>query len=133
MIATQTNNPPRPWLADCWRIGVILLLAFSTRFWVLRHTEVLSRDSIGFIRFALQLEEPPDGMSRPDVLRANPHPPGYSIAVLAVSWPVRSCMGGTTCDSMVLSAQIASVIASLLIVFPMYFTGKLLFDRQTAF
>ena len=120
------------WSADLWRIGLILLLAFSTRFWVLRHTEVLSRDSIGFIRFALQLEQPPEGKTRLDVIRSNAQPPGYPIALLAVSWPVRSVMGETTCDSMVLSAQLASIFASLLLVFPMYFVGKLLFNRQIA-
>jgi Dolichyl-phosphate-mannose-protein mannosyltransferase len=129
----QQAAAPRAWPGDLAGIGVILLLAFAARFWVLRHTEVLSRDSIGFIRFALQLERPTEGMTRLDVVRGNAQPPGYPLALLVVSQPVRSCLGETTCDSMVLSAQLTSILASLLLVFPMYFVGKMLFDRQTAF
>ncbi len=136
LLATSTaehQTAPRAWPADLWRIGVILLLVCGTRLWVVRHTEVLSRDSIGFIRFALQIEQPADGLSRLDIIRNNSQPPGYPAALLAVSWPVRSYMGETTCDSMVLSAQLTSVLAALLLVFPMYFLGKTLFNRQTAF
>ncbi|MCE9530484.1 MAG: glycosyltransferase family 39 protein [Planctomycetes bacterium] len=135
------SPPARPeWLSDCWRIGFILLLTVATRAWIMQHTEVLSRDSISFIRMALQLEDPPNDplqpdrkLSRHEVIRGTYQPPGYPAAILAVSWPVRSFMGGTTCDSMVMSAQLTSVLASLLLVLPLYFLGKMVFDRQTAF
>lgn len=132
--AEQERAPTnRAWLGDLWRLAAIVMLAFAVRFWVLQHTEVLSRDSIGFIRFALQLEAPPKGSSILQVIRSNTQPPGYPAALLLVSQPVRSYVGATTCDSMVLSAQLTSVLASLLLVFPMYFIGKRLFDRQIAF
>lgn len=129
----STEREPSRWLGDLWRIGIILMIALATRCWVMRHTEVLSRDSIAFIRFALQLETPPEGKTRIDVLKANPHPPGYPVALLAVSYPVRECMSGTNCDSMVRSAQLTSILAAWLLVFPIYFMGKLLFGRETAF
>jgi hypothetical protein len=52
--------------------------------------------------------------------------------MLLVSWPVRA-VAGTDCDSMVLSAQIANAIAGVLLVFPMFALGRLLFNRRTAF
>jgi hypothetical protein len=138
--AANTERPCREWASDLWRIGFIMLLALAPRAWILAHTEALSRDGLGFIRFALQLEDPPSSpehperqMTRAEVLKASLQAPGYSASILAVSWPVRWVMGGTTCQAMTISAQLASLLASLLLVIPMYFFGKLAFDRQTAF
>lgn len=136
----ETDIPRREWLGDLWRIAFVMLLGLAVRSWIVAHTEVISRDGIGFIRFALQIESPPPSpehpdrpMTRAEVLRASYQAPGYSASVLAVSWPVRWIMGGTTCDSMAKSAQVASILASLLLVIPMFYFGKLAFDRQTAF
>jgi hypothetical protein len=131
----------REWVSDAWRIAVILAFTLVTRCWMVKHTEVASRDSIAFIRYALQIEDPPPAGTfwwsleggRIGVLKANFHPPGYPVALLAVSYPVRAVMGGTSCDAMVMSAQITNVLAALLLTFPMYFLGKLVFRRQTAF
>ena len=123
------------WLSDLWRIGFIAFMTLSTRAWCVAHTEVLSRDGVVFVREALQLEDPlPDDEHNTiaKVLRKSDHPPGYPLSILAVSTPVRAMMG-TTPDSMALSAQLASVLASLLLIVPMYFLGNMLFDRQTAF
>jgi len=129
----------RDWLADVWRIGFILALTLATRFWLVQHTEVLSRDSIMFIRFALQLEQPPEDhldpshhITRLDVVRSTYQPPGYPLAILAISQPIRAVMG-TSSDSLALSAQLTSILASLLLIFPMYFLGRMIFDRQAAF
>jgi Dolichyl-phosphate-mannose-protein mannosyltransferase len=129
-----------PWIGDLWRIGFIALMSLATRSWVVAHAEVVSRDGVGFIRYALQLEDPPPSTAHPgqpmtfaEVLRKSDHPPGYAVAILAVSQPVRAIMGGTSSTSMVLSAQIASVLASLLLTLPMYFLGKMLFNRPIAF
>ena len=150
--APEAGSPRLTLLPDLWRLGVVAALALFTHAWVLTHTEVLSRDSVSFIRFALQLEDPPpieiglcrgcllrgafapgSQMSRLEVIEATPHAPGYPVALLAISWPVRAIMGGTTADSMVVAAQLTSVLAAVLLIFPMYFLGKMLFDRQTAF
>ena len=56
-------------------------------------------------------------------------PPGYAVAALVVSWPVRWWTGGLTCEAMVLSTQLASLIAGVLLVVPMYRLGKELYDR----
>lgn len=138
-ISPPILPPRREWLSDAWRIGFILLLTLATRGWLVAHTEVLSRDSIGFIRYALTIEDPPSDPANPNVklsrvavLQQSFHPPGYAVAIIAVSQPVRAIMG-TTSESMALSAQLTSVLTSLLIVFPLYFLGKILFDRPIAF
>jgi hypothetical protein len=134
-----TDRPSRDWRSDLRRIGFIMLLALLTRGWIIAHTEVISRDGIGFIRYALQIETPPltsgddpRPMTRSEVLRASFHPPGYSLSIVAASRLVRPFVADER-DAMRLSAQIASLLASLTLVAPMYFLGKLLFDRQTAF
>jgi len=100
------------------RLVVLVLLAVGVRAWVLTHTEVTARDSIGFIRFALHLESPggwpfpghnvtePRPESVFDVIRTAEQPPVYPLAILAVSKPVRY-FSGTTPEAMVLSAQLA--------------------------
>ena len=54
-------------------------------------------------------------------------------ALLVTSWPVRHWMGGTTPASMQLSAQLATTLAAILLVFPLYFLGRELFNPKIAF
>jgi 4-amino-4-deoxy-L-arabinose transferase-like glycosyltransferase len=110
-------------------LALLLLLAAGIRLWLLRHTEVAARDSIGFIRYALQLENQPLA----DVLRNNLQHPGYPGFVLAMSLPVRHALGGITPDSMRLSAQLASCLAAVLLVIPMYYLGRQLFHPAAGF
>ena len=119
--------------SDLVRVGLLMALALAARSWMLTHTEVASRDSIAFIRYALWLETPPDGTSRPDVVRTAEHPPGYPLAVLAASAPVRAVMGSDDpCTAMVRSCQVVGVLAGVLLVVPMYFAGRRLLDRGAA-
>ncbi len=127
--AETASPPPGGWKRDLSCLLLLLALAGGIRAWVVGHTEVLSRDGITFIDYTLQLE------SRPwkDVLRGNHQHPGYPLSVLAVSLPVRHFLGGTDCVSMQLSAQCASALAGLLLVIPMFYLGKTLFDRGVGF
>src|SRR5262249_29172585 len=113
-------------------LGLLLLLiglATGLRVWLITHTEVAARDSIGFIRYALQLERQPWS----EVLSKFQQHPGYPAVLLLVSWPVRAALGGTDAVSMQLSAQIASALAGILLVIPMYYLGRELFDRSAGF
>src|SRR5262249_12397720 len=83
------------------------------------------RDSIGFMRFAWHLEEHPWAY----VIRSYEQAPGYPISIMMVSKVVRP-FSNPGCDMMVLSAQIASLIASILTIVPVYFLGKTLFHRN---
>jgi 4-amino-4-deoxy-L-arabinose transferase-like glycosyltransferase len=127
-----TRSPVSPhqsrW-GDLGLICLLVLLAAFVRIWIICHTEVAARDSIGFIRYALQLERSP--WTR--VLHESQQHPGYPIVMLAVSWPVRALAGGTTPISMQLSAQIASALAGILLVLPMYFLGRDLLGRSAGF
>jgi 4-amino-4-deoxy-L-arabinose transferase-like glycosyltransferase len=106
---------------------------------VIARAEVASRDSIGFIRYALHLETPPPDWHDPDqpgrqltraeVIQRAEHPPGYPLAVLVASWPLRAWMGGVHCDSMVLACQLASSIAGVWLVVPIYLLGLWLHGR----
>jgi 4-amino-4-deoxy-L-arabinose transferase-like glycosyltransferase len=113
----------RRWLA------LLIVLAAALRVWQVGHTEVTSRDSIGYIRIAWQLEH---GDWR-KVLPASSQHPLYPLSVLAASVPVRHYHGGDLALAMQLSAQLASSVASVLLVVPMFYLGRELFDRRTAF
>jgi 4-amino-4-deoxy-L-arabinose transferase-like glycosyltransferase len=121
-----------------WRdlalLALLLAAAAGLRAWLICHTEVAARDSIGFIRYALQFENAAaQGKSWADVVRANHQHPAYPLTVLAISVPVRAFGDAPLVDLMRLSAQLASSLASVLLVIPMYYLGKLLFNRATGF
>ena len=135
-LAVETQAPETPvtqrqsqYWRDAGLITLLMLIAVSHRGWLLYHTEVLARDSIGFIRYALEFETD----SWPAVLRNNHQHPGYPLSILAVSVPVRALTTSPDADAMMLSAQLASSIAGILLVIPMYFLGKLVFHRAAGF
>src|SRR5262249_8571768 len=116
-----------------WRdlvlVLVLLMLAVALRGWLVTHTEVLARDSIGFIRYALEFET--DSLRA--VLRGNHQHPGYPLTILAASLPVRAYNSESEVDAMSFSAQLASNVAAVLLVIPMFLLGKLLFHRAAGF
>jgi 4-amino-4-deoxy-L-arabinose transferase-like glycosyltransferase len=124
----HTESKPSLW-RDLRLLLLLLLLAAGLRIWVLWHTEVPSRDSIGFIRYALEFEKLP----WPEVLQRNHQHPGYPLLLWAVSLPVRQQLGATDCDTMQLSAQLASALAGWLLVIPMFYLGRYLFDSGVGF
>jgi hypothetical protein len=107
----------------------LLLVAAGIHAWQIRHTAVTARDGVGFIRYAWQLQSQP----WVPVLRENPHPPGYPLAVLAVSGIVRHFGTEDETSRMQLSAQLANALAGVLLVVPMFFLGRELFDRRVGF
>jgi hypothetical protein len=112
-----------------WRnLALLLLLLLPLRLWLMYNTEVAARDSIGFIRYALQFEH----KRWQEVLLGNHQHPGYPLAIWAVSQPVRA-LAGTDPVTMRISAQLVSFLAALALIVPMYFIGKELFDRQVGF
>jgi 4-amino-4-deoxy-L-arabinose transferase-like glycosyltransferase len=108
---------------------VLLLLAITIRAWLLCHTEVTSRDSIGFERYAWELQN----KNWISVLHDNVHHPLYPITILGVSAPIRYLLGGSELEIMQLSAQLASGLAGILLVIPMFYLGKEVFDRRVGF
>lgn len=121
--------PPSP-RSDVARLFVLLLVAAAVHWWVVANTVVTARDSIGFARYALSLGDP----DRPwaEVLRAEAHPPGYPLAVLTAHELLPPSDRPLT-DRILLAAQVASSVAGVLVVFPVYWLGRRLFDRSVGF
>src|SRR5690348_11560404 len=94
-VRLETPRQPQAALASAgpatsvWRelalLAVLVCLAAGVRAWLIGHTEVAARDSVGFIRYALELERYP----WKDVLERSLQHPGYPMVLLVVSWPVR--------------------------------------------
>jgi hypothetical protein len=130
--ALQTSNDgarsadAQPRLDLMW-LAALLVLAAGLRGWLLFHTEVPARDTIGYIRYALAFESQ-DWIT---VLRNNHQHPGYPLSILAVSSPVRILLGESQPqpETMTFCACLASNLAAVLLVIPMYFLGKLIFHR----
>src|SRR5439155_22758919 len=59
--------------------------------------------------------------------------PGYPLAVLAASLPVRQLSTQPDAVRMQFSAQLVSALAGLLLIFPMFYLGKRLFDARVGF
>jgi hypothetical protein len=122
-------------VADRVRLLTLVAVAVAVHGWVLAHTKVTARDSIGFARTALQFEDPKAAGLEDvvGVLKHSQHPPGYPLAVLAASWPVRAVYQSDLPDQMLKSAQVASGVAAVLLVFPTYWLGRLLFGKFCGF
>src|SRR5262245_16143847 len=109
---------------DWLLIGALVALVLPLRLWLLHNTEVTARDSIGYIRYALQFERLPWAK----VCKDNHQHPGYPVAVYLMSLPVRAVDGGNpTPENMELSTQLVSLLASLALILPMYFLGRQFF------
>ena len=124
---------------DKLRLAALCAVAVAVHGWLLVTTHVTARDSVGFARNALQLESPKaagvDNLA--ELLRNKnkefPHPPGYPLAVLAVSEVVRPAYAAPLPEQMLLSAQLTSALAGVLLVLPTYALGRMLFGKFAGF
>ena len=114
---------------DWLLIGALVVLVLPLRIWLICNTEVTARDSIGYIRYALQFGEKPWH----EVLEKNQQHPGYPVLVWLTSLPVRAWSGETTPENMEFSTQLVNFIASLLLLVPTYLLGRQFFDRGISF
>src|SRR6516164_6807744 len=92
---------------DLVSVGLLLILASGLRLCLVAHTEVAARDSIGYIRYAWQLEN----RSWIQVLRETEQPPLYALAIKAASAPVRQFVTGPKSIVMQRTAQLVSALA----------------------
>jgi hypothetical protein len=129
MIEPLTTHHSSLIKTDWLLIGVLITLVLPLRLWLLCNTEVTARDSIGYIRYALQFEQ----YSWQEVLTKNHQHPGYPALVWLMSLPVRAIDGATMPDNMERSTQLVNLFASLLLIVPMYFLGRQFFDRTVSF
>ncbi len=117
---------------DVVRLLVLVGLAAGIHAWLVFHTTVPARDAIGFARQAMGLGRPAtflETVRHPE----NKQHPGYPLTVLAASAVVREVYDASQPEQMLLSAQVASSVAGILLVFPMYLLGRMLFGRFAGF
>jgi hypothetical protein len=116
---------------DLVLLALLLLAAAGLRAWLIRHTEVPARDTIGYVRYAWELGHRPWIQTIQD-LKQQQHP-GYPAAVWAMSRLVRPAHPGPEALVMQLSAQLVSALAGVLLVVPMFYLGRELFSRPVGF
>lgn len=126
---------------DYLRLAALALVAVAVHGWLVAHTAVTARDSLGFARLALCFENPsaapPHENGRPkntlDHIRAAEHPPGYPLAVWATDAALGVVSSRPLPDRALLAAQLANAIAAVLLVIPTYMIGRMLFSRNVGF
>ena len=68
---------------------ILLMLVLPLRGWLMWNTEVLARDSVIYINYAMEIER----LSWKKALLSNHQHPGYPLSIWAVSVPVRRLAG----------------------------------------
>jgi hypothetical protein len=106
----------------------ILLLAASLHVWFISRTLVPAQDGLKFIRFARQFQRDPWC----DVIRGADVHPLYP-ALVAAAEPVVARFVDREPDGWRIAAQLVASLASVGLLFPVYFLTQSLFDRRIAF
>lgn len=125
-------------IKDYWRIGVLLAVAIAIHAWLVLHTSVPARDSMGFARIANNLSDPNAGSTpdqprqRIDIISKAQHPPGYPLAVWMMEKALRHKIASRA-ERTLLATQIANALAAVFLVIPIYLIGRILFGRNVGF
>jgi hypothetical protein len=137
---------------DYLLLAALAAVSLGIHLWLVAHTKVTARDSLGFARYALDLQSPESSdpthpldptRQKLDVIREAQQPPGYPLAIWVTAKFVRKTMvpplpgglftGLQLAESTLLAAQIANALAALFLVVPTYLIGRMLFGRSIAF
>jgi 4-amino-4-deoxy-L-arabinose transferase-like glycosyltransferase len=125
---------------DLWRILIAILLIVATRAYVIANTEVTSRDSLVFARYAVHLDHPPKhpgtGESLGDavgVIRFMSHPPGLPVLIRLFAKPFLGDEPMDWAATLLLTGQLIGAASAILFVFPAFWLLKRIFDRNVAF
>jgi hypothetical protein len=123
---------------DYATLAVLLLISGAVHLWLIHHTAVPARDSLGYARIALNLSDPQAGWqgaerrSRIEVIRTAEQPPGYPLAIWCVEKALRGVSGGSLAERALQAAQYANAVAAVLCVIPLYLLGRMLFGFWVA-
>jgi hypothetical protein len=137
---------------DYLLLAGLAAISIGIHLWLVTHTKVTARDSIGFARQALDIQSPESSnpsnpgdkfRQKVDVIRDAEQPPGYAIAVWITAKFVRRTMqpegadglwsGKQLAESTLLATQMTNAIAAFLLVVPTYLIGRMLFGRNVGF
>ena len=125
-------------IRDYWRLGILLAVAAAIHTWLIVHTVVPARDSMGFARIANLLSDPnaenatDKPRQRVDVIHDAQHPPGFPVMVWLTEKGLRHWVPARA-ERALLATQVANGIAAVLLVIPMYLIGRILFGRNVGF
>jgi hypothetical protein len=137
----EVERPRSLFGPDYLRLAALLLVAAAVHGWLIAHTALTARDSLGFARLALCFETPAaappheNGRAKNtfDHIREAEHPPGYPLAVWATSAVLKHISDKPVPERALRATQIASGLAATLLVVPAYLIGRMLFGRNTGF
>jgi hypothetical protein len=110
-------------------LAVLLVTGGLIRGWIVAHTVVPARDGIGFIGYAMRLQD----ASWASVIRESHHPPGFPLLIWAVTRFVAECGILLTPESWVEVGQWTAAVAATLAIIPLYLLGHQLFGATAAF
>lgn len=139
-VLEQVERPRSLFGPDYLRLAAVALVAVAVHGWLLAHTAVTARDSLGFARQALSFASPssvlphPDGRAKTtvDLVRESEHPPGYPLAVWVTHAGLRRALPDMAVpDRALLATQLTNALAAVLLVVPTYLIGRMLFGRNT--
>jgi hypothetical protein len=133
--------PPRRILSptDYGYLLALLAISIFLHVWLVVRTTVTARDGIEFARIAINLTNPKAAPPKndpqrtrtlSDVLEEAVHPPGYPAVIAATLQIVRRVSNAELPTQALRSAQIASIIAGILLIFPTYWLGRILLDSR---
>ena len=137
----EVRRPRSLFGPDYLRLAALVVVAVGVHAWLVSHTALTARDSLGFARQALCFENPsfapPNEDGRPkntlDHIRAAEHPPGYPLAVWAADAALQHVSGRPAPDRVLFACQVANALAAVLLVVPTYLIGRMLFSRNVGF
>jgi len=123
------SSSPFTWRHDALLLGLLLAVAIGVKAWLFQHTDAIARDGIVYILIANRYEEGPFL----DVLRRTHQHPLFPLYVIGVSWFIHPLSGGESALGWQRSAQLANMLAGVLLVLPLYYLGRELGGRKLAF
>lgn len=112
-------------------IALVMLFGLAVKGWLFVRTEVLARDGVGYVRYAARLGQEPWAA----VLRSEQQHPLYPVSILGVHHLLTS-LGAVASESGIgwqSAAQVANLLAGLLLIGPMYLLARWFFDSRVAF
>jgi hypothetical protein len=138
----EVRRPRSLFGPDYLRLACLALVAVAVHGWLIAHTAVTARDSLGFARqalcFGMPSAAPPHEDGRPknmiDLVRDAEHPPGFPLAVWVAHAGLRRALPDMAVpDRALLATQVADACAAVLLVVPAYLVGRMLFGRNVGF
>ena len=139
--------------SDRIRLAGLVLISLLLHAWLISNSAMTARDSLGFAQLAINLAKPNDGKpplivgdaeseaiprTLPAVLKHAKQPPGYPATIYATYFLLKRLdppadPNRISQNQLLLAAQIAAAGAMVLAVFPMYWLGRMLLDKNRGF